>query len=1196
MKEDIKNKFIKFYKSKNFIHYNADKLVPSVEDTTLFTIAGMKQFSDYFLRTKTPNDKLIITSQPCIRLNDLNLIGKTKRHLTLFEMFGFFSFGGIKIEEAISFLYESIKEVLGNNIFKYCYITVYDTDILTFNIWKKLLESNGEYIEGKIIKVDSNFWYSGETGPCGPCTEVLLDTFLYKENKEFFISNNVLEDSERFLELANLVLVEFNKIGENKLDKFNEIYFDMGLGLERFEAVLEKTFDVFKTKTFQDIIKFIEAEPLNQKIIADHLRTIIALIEENIFPSNKGRGYVLRKLIRKSFFFYKNILDVLKQITENMHIIEVVENEIKLFNKILEKGLKIIEETNNITPEFISVLHHTHGFPSYISKEKLNLSDDFMDKVEKLLLVKTESFFQEKFITKNLCYENYYKVNGQVIGLYNKEKKLVNFLENENGFLVSDITCFYGKSGGQQGDSGFIRNDSFSAEVIEAIKYDINQNDSFIIHEINNVKGKISLNEKIILEYNKELREGKKRAHTGIHLLHAAFLLEDKNMNYAGSNVESDKIRLDLYVNKKKDFDLEKIQQTINRWIYRGFNVNVSLESKRENDAIQIEGISYNDLVRVITIKDEKNQIISKECCCGTHVNNTKEIIQLEIKNFIWKGSNVLRIEAITNPTNFIENIYRNYRIIDLKDKINIKVKISGWVENIRDLKENTFLIVKDETESVQCLIESYKFPKIHIGSFITIEGLLQERPIQTYNNKIFIGNKEIIVKNIKVISSSDLLPFPLNSIDLINDDQKLEYRFLYLKEKQSLFKKFHLIESKIREIMNRLGFTHIKTPEMTASTPEGARDFLVPSSVYPGLVYALAQSPQMYKQMLGMFGLFYYQIASCFRDEGLRLFRQLIHRQLDVEMFLVCLRDLINIEKKVIEELFLYFSDKPIKFTEMTYKEAMETYGTDKPNLNNPLFLEDFTKYFKNSDFKIFNSLINNKNFIVKGIRLPKNNLDIEEVENFAKKNGFDVSFYRKDKGIFQKFFVGEEDVVFICDKKPDVLKNSNIILNFLGEKLNLIKDMWSFCFVLDFPMFETDENTGKIDFCHNPFSMPNDDGTAQQFDLVCNGIELSSGAIRNHNYQSLIDGFLKCGYKEDYIKKNFKGILNAMKYGPAPHGGFGLGLERVLMLLENQKSITQVIPFPFSSGCKDLLMGAPNKGDENQLVELGIKFIKKN
>ena len=594
-------------------------------------------------------------------------------------------------------------------------------------------------------------------------------------------------------------------------------------------------------------------------------------------------------------------------------------------------------------------------------------------------------------------------------------------------------------------------------------------------------------------------------------------------------------------------------------------------------------------------------------------------------------------------------NKYRTHNCAELNEKeIGKKVYLSGWLHRKRDHGNLLFIDLRDHYGITQCVIENNNkyFPVLERSkpeSVLKINGTVVKRSSDTENLELKTGKIEISIQSIEILSDAKELPMPVFGEQDYPEDIRLKYRFLDLR-RDEMHKNIILrseVISFIRNEMLKMGFLEYQTPILTSSSPEGARDFLVPSRLNPGKFYALPQAPQQFKQLIMVSGFDkYFQIAPCFRDEDARADRSPGEfYQLDLEMSFVEQEDIFKVVEKLMINLFKKFSKKKItneKFPRIAFKEAMMKYGTDKPDLRNPLIIYELTNLFVRDDvkFDIFKKLVNSGS-IVRAI-ITKNTKEkprsfFDNIDKWAKEQGGSGLAYFtleqdkeiKGKGPVGKFFSEDSlkelmkisgaeigDSVFLaCGKTKDVEKILSLARDKIAKDLNIIdKNQFSFCWIVDYPMYEYDENTNKIVFSHNPFSMPqgkiNDlnfekplEIKAYQYDIVCNGIELSSGAIRNHIPDLMYKLFSIAGYSEKEVNNKFSGMINALSYGAPPHGGIAPGVDRIVMLLANKENIREVTLFPMNQNAQDLMMQAPSEVDDKQLKELGIKKdIKKN
>ena len=590
---------------------------------------------------------------------------------------------------------------------------------------------------------------------------------------------------------------------------------------------------------------------------------------------------------------------------------------------------------------------------------------------------------------------------------------------------------------------------------------------------------------------------------------------------------------------------------------------------------------------------------------------------------------------------------YRTHNCGELtKKNSELEIKLSGWVNKIRDHGNLLFMDLRDNYGITQCVIDkNNKFfnlaEKIQLESVITVSGKVKRRSEETINKEINTGEIEVEILSLEILGQCKELPMPVFSDQEYSEEIRLKYRYLDLRRKkvhENIILRSRVI-SFIREKMLKLGFLEFQTPILTSSSPEGARDFIVPSRLNPGKFYALPQAPQQFKQLIMVSGFDkYFQIAPCFRDEDARADRSPGEfYQLDLEMSFVEQDDVFNILEELINSLFEKFSKKKIlfkKFPRISFSDSMLKYGSDKPDLRNPLIIQDVTEIFIREDvsFEIFKKLVKNGSLVrcivtKKTANNPRSFFD--NIDKWAKESGYSglayISIENKNKlnakGPIGKFFSKEalenlvkitnakdgDSIFFSCNKKTELEKVLSNAREKIGKELKLIdENIFAFCWIVDYPMYELDETTNKIVFSHNPFSMPQGnldnlnfdkplDIKAYQYDIVCNGIELSSGAIRNHIPELMYKLFSIAGYSKKDVNEKFTGMINALKYGAPPHGGIAPGIDRIIMLLANEKNIREVTMFPMNQNAQDLMMNAPSKIEEKQLLDLGLSIKKK-
>ena len=592
-------------------------------------------------------------------------------------------------------------------------------------------------------------------------------------------------------------------------------------------------------------------------------------------------------------------------------------------------------------------------------------------------------------------------------------------------------------------------------------------------------------------------------------------------------------------------------------------------------------------------------------------------------------------------------NKYRTHNCNELRKKdLDKDISISGWINKKRDHGNLLFIDLRDNYGITQCIIDKenknfLELEKTQLETVIKIQGKVINRSNETINKDIETGEIEVVINKFEILGTCKELPMPVFSDQEYAEEIRLKYRFLDLRRKkihENIILRSKVI-SYIRNEMTKLGFLEFQTPILTSSSPEGARDFLVPSRLNPGKFYALPQAPQQFKQLIMVSGFDkYFQIAPCFRDEDARADRSPGEfYQLDLEMSFVEQEDVFNVVETLMVNTFKKFSNKKLmydKFPKISYADAMLKYGSDKPDLRNPLVINDITEIFSREDvsFEIFKKLVKSGSKV--RCLSTRNTKDkprsfFDNIDKWAKEQGASGLAYftfEKDsdlsaKGPIGKFFSKEaleeimkktnsevgDSIFMACGKQNDLEKITALARDKIAKDLDLIDDdVFAFCWIVDYPMFEKDETTNKIEFSHNPFSMPQGnliqenfekplDILAYQYDIVCNGIELSSGAIRNHKPELMYKLFSIAGYDKKQVDEKFSGMINALSYGAPPHGGIAPGIDRIVMLLANEKNIREVTMFPMNQNAQDLMMKAPSEVSEEQLKELGLVIKNK-
>lgn len=804
---------MEYFESKEHIVLPSFSLIPK-DPTLLFTAAGMVPLKSYFTGEEIPPKRRIATCQKCLRTNDIEQVGKTIRHHTFFEMLGNFSIGDYFKEEAIFWAYDLLTKNYELEKEK-LWVSIYPDDYEALDIWKKI-----GIPESKIVKLEDNFWQMGDEGPCGPDSEIYYDL------GEKFLSSNPslgpLSEGERFIEVWNLVFTQFDRKKDGTLNPLPRKNIDTGMGLERITMILQNKMSNFETDLFSNIIETIknvlnveynEENKINIRIIADHIRAIVFLINENLFPSNEGRGYVLRRLIRRSFssgwsigvrdpFLYKIYPSVVKtfngvyNLKQNEKIEKVLLSEEKNFIDTLSRGLdflyNLIDKIQKLNKKEISgkdifFLYDTYGFPVELSEDILSTKGLNYDKNEfnyifeesrrkSRVISKESTIFKESLDyikikeelkgTEFIGYDSL-KSESNILMILKNGERTKNLYENEEGIIILDKTPFYGEKGGQVGDKGVIKNDNLEIEIFDT-KTPV---ENLIIHLGKVKRGTVSVNDIVYAIVDEERRKGIKRAHTATHLLHKALLTTlGEHSTQKGSLVSEDFLRFDFsHFSPLSEEEIDKLENMVNEWIYKGYNVSTfykNIEEAKKEGAIALFGEKYGDVVRVVKVDE-----LTKEFCGGTHVSNSVEIGGFKIISEKGIGTNLRRIEAITG-LKVIENLKILDRIL-YKLESNLSIKRDNLDNKIFELmaelkkKEDEISLLKSRYFDILVKQELLKYKLIDGIKLIIIkdkylnnqDGYLIFDKIKEKEESfilLFFFNRDL--KNLSIFISQDLI------------------------------------------------------------------------------------------------------------------------------------------------------------------------------------------------------------------------------------------------------------------------------------------------------------------------------------------------------------------------------------------------------------------------------------------------------
>lgn len=791
---EIRNSFIHYFENESFKHLMHSPVVSEESDNTLFTVAGMKQFSDFFRNPNIATHEKIVTVQPCLRISgkhdDLNNIGKTTRHQTLFEMLGIFSFGKLTKKNTIHLLWNWFTQILKIDK-QYLYVTIYKTDDEAYEIWSTLIDKN------RIARaeMDTNFWSAGSVGLCGPCSEIFFDKEKTAINEPY--QNVYLQD--RFLEICNMVFMSYDRQHENELEhemkKLPCVCIDVGAGLERVASVVNETYDNYSVSTIAIILKTIQKYHLNlieNRIMADHFRSILFIVSEGIRPGIKNQSHVLRRLIRRVLLFWctyvnnepiiivqketlndilNSVVNALNYYMHNMDIkiidecVNIILNEANILNNIIEKSHEmILQFKDNINEHLIVNLYTTYGMPIDVSmfictkmNSNLILDEQIIDNLIKQHANKQSFTLASQQITIKECYEKTHSMSN-IVELFNENRERVNQLNaNQIGFIITKNTPFYAQGGGQAGDIGEIyKNNILYANVTNTIYQKIAKEMYTVIHIVQTLQD-IHINDIVELKVNEYVRMQRTRAHSATHLLHD-FLITKYKIKQAGSRVTEDAFTFDVECHERKNFnDMHvEIEQFINEVIAKKANVIVEIVNQKEVQNLIYGENKYDDNVRVVTMK-HNDTIYSRQLCGGTHVSNTEYIRNFKIIRESALSRNVRRFTCVTN----FDNIQTTKQQVISNFKYNVTLQniytIIECFDATNDDLQNTFNKYYKQTKNVIVYIRrELGFNMIlHIENFKIIElihtqfncfGILSPNKTKyTFGSKLNINNTSII-------------------------------------------------------------------------------------------------------------------------------------------------------------------------------------------------------------------------------------------------------------------------------------------------------------------------------------------------------------------------------------------------------------------------------------------------------------------